>query len=200
MGLYPCIRPCDVRAVYNARFIAISILLLTFAEGFLMSPTRLKWLLNLYPPYIGAGVRVVHLAEDFTSAEVVMPLRRWTRNYVGVHFGGSLYSMTDPFFMLLVMEQLGRDYIVWDQAAHVEFIAPGKGTVRACFEVTPAQVEEFRQQAASGAPIRPELVVEVKGEDGELVARVTKTLYIRKKKEKGGMIAANVGKETGNAA
>lgn len=165
-----------------------------------MSARKLKWLLNLYPPYIGAGVRAVHIAEDFTSAEVIMPLRRWTRNYVGVHFGGSLYSMTDPFFMLLVMEQLGRDYIVWDQAANVEFIAPGKGTVRARFEVTPEQVEDYRRQAASGAPIRPQLVVEVKGEEGELVARVTKTLYIRKKKDKAAMIAKGPAGEKTDAA
>lgn len=181
MGLYPCIRPCDVRAVYNARFIAISILLLTFAEGFLMSPTRLKWLLNLYPPYIGAGVRVVHLAEDFTSAEVVMPLRRWTRNYVGVHFGGSLYAMTDPFYMLLLMRSLGPDYVVWDKAGHIDYLQPGRGRVYARFTLDDATLATIRAATAHGDKYLPELTVDVVDEHGQVVAQVRKTLYVRRK-------------------
>ena len=98
--------------------------------------------MNWYRPYRGAGIKVTKLADDFSSATVQMPLRGFNTNYVGVHFGGSLYSMIDPFFMLLVMNQLGRDYVVWDIEANIKFISPGKRTVSAQFNVTPEQIQK----------------------------------------------------------
>jgi hypothetical protein len=77
---------------------------------------RLQLLVNAYPPYLGAGVRLTRIAEDFHSVDVEMRLRRWNRNTVGTHFGGSLYSMVDPFFMIMLTELLGSGYAVWDKA------------------------------------------------------------------------------------
>ena len=96
----------------------------------------LRWFLTLYPPYLGAGVRVQALSADFRHAKVRMGLGWYNRNYVGTQFGGSLYSMVDPFYMLLLMENLGRDYIVWDKAASIDFISPGKGPVFAAVSYT----------------------------------------------------------------
>ena len=95
----------------------------------------LRWIMTLYPPYLGAGIRVQHMSADFRHVKVRMGLGWYNRNYVGTQFGGSLYSMTDPFFMLMIMENLGRDYIVWDKAASIDFISPGKGPVHAEFRV-----------------------------------------------------------------
>lgn len=142
---------------------------------------RLRWLLNLYPPYLGAGIRVQQIAADFRRARVQMRLRWYNRNYVGSHFGGSLYAMTDPFFMLLLMEHLGRDYIVWDKAAHIDFIAPGRGTVQADFVIDESLLADIRARTAGGEKYLPELSVEVRDGAGELVARVHKTLYVRLK-------------------
>lgn len=141
----------------------------------------LRWRLNLYPPYLGAGIRVQHISPDLRSAKVAMKLTRWNRNYVGTQFGGSLYSMVDPFYMLLLIEQLGREYIVWDKAANIDFIAPGKGPVYAEFHVDDALLDDIRQQTASGKKCLPRLQVEVRDGAGELVARVEKTLYVRLK-------------------
>lgn len=141
----------------------------------------LRWGLNLYPPYLGAGVRVLHIAGDFREVRVKMGLGWYNRNYVGTQFGGSLYSMTDPFFMLMVMENLGRDYIVWDKAASIDFIAPGKGPVYADFRLDEALLEDIRQHTAGGQKYLPQLHVEVHDGDGTLVARVHKTLYVRLK-------------------
>lgn len=148
---------------------------------FFNQPHILRRLLNWYGPYRGAGVKIQHLADDFSSATVVMPLRWYNRNYVGTHFGGSLYSMVDPFHMLLIMNQLGKDYIVWDKAAHIEFISPGTGTVTAHFEVSQAEIEDIKQKTANGEKYLPKFDVEVLGEDGKVVAKAIKTLYIRKK-------------------
>lgn len=141
----------------------------------------LRLLLNLYPPYLGAGVRVRHIGADFRQVRVKMGLGWYNRNYVGTQFGGSLYSMTDPFFMLMLMENLGRDYIVWDKAASIDFIAPGKGPVYADFSLETQLLEEIRARTAGGDKHLPELQVEVRDGAGTLVARVHKTLYVRLK-------------------
>ena len=110
-----------------------------------------------------------------------MGLGWYNRNYVGTQFGGSLYSMTDPFFMLMVMECLGRQYIVWDKAARIDFIAPGKGPVYANFAIDDALLTEIRTRTATGDKYLPELHVDVCDGAGTLVARVHKTLYVRLK-------------------
>jgi hypothetical protein len=149
-------------------------------------PTGRRWmlrLLNVYPPYLGAGVRV-KFSEDLLSCRVKMKLRWWNRNYVGTHFGGSLYSMCDPFYMLILMEALGRDFIVWDKSAAIQFRRPGKGTLHAAFQISDRRVEEIREQAISQGKVEPTFEVEVLDEEGAVVARVEKLLYVRYKGER----------------
>lgn len=141
----------------------------------------LRWLMNFYPPYLGASIRVRHISDDFRQAQVRMGLRWYNRNYVGTQFGGSLYSMTDPFFMLMLLQNLGDDYVVWDKAANIEFVSPGKGRVYADFTITEQLLDEIRQHTAGGDKYLPRLHVEVRDEQGTLVARVQKTLYVRLK-------------------
>lgn len=145
------------------------------------SPFWFRLGLNLYPPFIGMGVRVRHISSDYRCIDVSMGLNRFNRNYVGTQFGGSLYAMTDPFYMLMFMRCLGKDYIVWDQAASIDFISPGKGRVWARFRLAEEEVIRIRIEAESGAPLRPVYPVDVVDDAGVLVARVQKTLYIRKK-------------------
>lgn len=145
---------------------------------------KLRLFLNSYLPLLGAGIKVDFISEDFLAIDVRMPLHRGNKNYVGTHFGGSLYAMTDPFFMLMLMENLGNNYIVWDKAASIDFIAPGRGTVKAHFRLTQDEIERVRLAAESGKAVLPEYTVEVLGEDGLVVSRVLKTLYVRKKKPK----------------
>ena len=139
--------------------------------------------LNLYPPYLGAGIRVTELSEDYRHARVELALRPWTRNYVGTQFGGSMTSMVDPFWMLLVMENLGRDYVVWDKAAQIEFVRPGRTRLRADFDVTDELLDELRARAADGSKVLHWCETEIKDTDGEVVARVRKQLYVRLKRK-----------------
>jgi len=135
-------------------------------------------MINVWPPFLGAGIRVKRLGPHETDVE--MKLGRWNRNYVGTHFGGSLYSMTDPFFMLMLMENLGPEYLVWDKAATIRFKKPGRGAVRAEFRLSEEQVEEIRRAAANGKT-EPTFVVQVKDESGDVVAEVEKVLWVRRK-------------------
>lgn len=112
---------------------------------------------------------------------VRMKLRWWNRNYFGTHFGGSLYAMCDPFFALILAQRLGSGYIVWDKAAAIRFVRPGRGTVSARFEIPADEVEAIRRAADQAGKVEPEVTVEVVDEAGEVVARVEKTLYVRRK-------------------
>ena len=136
--------------------------------------------INWWPPLLAAGISV-RWGRDYRSADVTMRLRFWNRNYVGTHYGGSLYSMTDPFYMLMLMENLGSDYIVWDKAASIRFRKPGKGTVRAEFRLTEQQLEEIRGKLTSQEKYEPIFVIDVRDEAGNVIAEVQKTIHIKRK-------------------
>ena len=147
-----------------------------------------RWLirlLNLYPPYLGAGVRV-KASPDLRTFDVRMKLRRWNRNYVGTQFGGSLYTMCDPFYMLILIEALGRGYVVWDKAATIRFRRPGTGPVRATFHIPEERIREIREAADRGEKVEPVFTVEIRDDKGEVIAEVEKLLYIRLAKPRSG--------------
>jgi acyl-coenzyme A thioesterase PaaI-like protein len=148
-----------------------------------MKKSSLLKIINLWPPYLGAGVKVTRISENFTSIDVEMRLHFWNRNYVGTHFGGSLYSMTDPFFMLMLIENLGKDYVVWDKSASIRFKKPGKGIVRAHFEISEEQIKSIRAQVDKYAKVEPEFNVLIVDESGTVIAEVYKQLYVRKKNQ-----------------
>jgi len=141
----------------------------------------LRRLVNFWPPFLGAGIRVRHIAPDMKSIDVEMKLRFWNANYVGTHFGGSLFAMTDPFYMLMLMANLGREYIVWDKAASIRYKKPGKGTVRAEFRLADSQIEDIREKLNTLPKYEPVFSVEVKDEAGVVIAEVEKLLHVRKK-------------------
>ena len=117
-----------------------------------MSASRLKLLLNIWPPFRFAGIKVLRFDDDYRHAKVKLGLHWYNRNYVRTHFGGSLFSMTDPFWMIMVMHCLGRDYIVWDKAGEIDFVAPGREDVFAEFTVTEAMLEERHLLVRAEAP------------------------------------------------
>ncbi len=135
---------------------------------------------NLYPPFLGAGIRSRRI--DDLTIRVEMPLTWLNRNIFGTHFGGSLYAMCDPWFALILLRALGDDYIVWDKAASIQFVKPGRGTVTATFHIPPERVEEIRRAAQTSSKVEPLFNVDVLDSGGQVVARVEKLLYVRKKR------------------
>ena len=136
---------------------------------------------NLWPPFLGAGIRVKRIASDMKAIDVEMKLRWWNANYVGTHFGGSLFAMTDAFYMLMLMANLGRDYIVWDKAASIRYRKPGKGTVKAEFRISDPQLDEIREKLKTLPKYEPKFTIEVKDEQGVVIAEVEKLLHVRLK-------------------
>lgn len=144
------------------------------------TPFLMKFLMNLYPPFIGAGIRTVYVSPDFQTIRVRMKMRWYNRNYVGVHFGGSLYAMTDPFFMLILMQKLGWEYIVWDKGASIDFVKPGLTAVTAEFNIDSATIKDIKKKAQKDKYL-PEFSVNVLDEHGNVIAMVNKILYVKKK-------------------
>jgi acyl-coenzyme A thioesterase PaaI-like protein len=140
--------------------------------------------INLWPPFVGAGISVRHIAPDFREVYVEMELGLRNRGYFGTHFGGSLYAMTDPFFALMLLRNLGTGYRVWDQAASIEFVAPGRGTVHARFALTERDLAQIRRATEDGEKHLHLFKVEVRDEHKLVVARVEKVVYVRRKRSK----------------
>jgi hypothetical protein len=149
-----------------------------------MNAKYLKLLINLYPPYWGTGISVKSISPDYREICIQMKMRWYNRNYVKTHFGGSLYAMTDPFFMVMLIHILGKEFVVWDKAAHIDFIKPDRGTVTARFFIQEEQIEKIMNITSGGQKYLPEFSVDIENEAGEKVARVVKTLYIKRKSSK----------------
>jgi acyl-coenzyme A thioesterase PaaI-like protein len=148
---------------------------------------RLLWtFVNFYPPYLGAGIRVVYRSPDQHTLKVRLGLNWLNRNLFGTQFGGSLYAMCDPFFAVILLVNLGGGYIVWDKAASIQFLRPGRGPVTATFHIPPETVAEIRTQADAGVRVEPVFTVDVIDEARQVVARVEKRLYVRRKTNAGG--------------
>ncbi|EPG66908.1 DUF4442 domain-containing protein [Leptospira wolffii] len=135
---------------------------------------------NFFSPFAGAGIKVK--VKDRHTIESSMDLSLTNTNYVeGAHFGGSLYSMCDPFYMFLLMDHLGPDYIVWDKSAQIEFLRPGRGTVRAVFHIPSEELDRIRKTVADTRKMNWTASCEILDEDGKQVARIQKILYVRSK-------------------
>ena len=151
-----------------------------------MRPDLLRWIFNLWPPFAAAGIHVTRLSGDWRHARVELRMRPWNRNYVRTHYGGNLFSMTDPFWMIMTLQSLGRDYIVWDKAGTIDFRKPGKGTVVAEFRLEEPALETMRAATADGGPYLHWFETDIVDAQGDVVARVRKQVYVRRKRDRAG--------------
>ncbi len=140
-----------------------------------------RMMFNLYPPYIGSCIRITHISRDYTTFDIRMKLRFYNKNYFGTHFGGSLYSMCDPFFTIILIKNLGSDYIVWDKHASIRFKKPGRNAVNVRFHIPQERIHEIRHLADTNGKTEPVFTVDLTDDDNAIIAQVEKTVYVRKK-------------------
>lgn len=137
--------------------------------------------IGLYPPYLGAGISVKYISEDMRKFVVGMKLRWYNKNLFGTHFGGSLYAMCDPFFVFIVLNYLGKEYIVWDIGAKIRFVSPGKNHVEAIFTISEERLAEIKVEIDKVGKKTYHFHTEVVDSTGKVVAKVEKEVYVRKK-------------------
>ncbi|WP_288833094.1 DUF4442 domain-containing protein [uncultured Corynebacterium sp.] len=148
------------------------------------SPKLLRRFMFLWPPFLGAGIRVKEFADDGSKVVVKHKLTKLNQNAVGAAFGGTIMAMTDPFFMLASMARLGKDYIVWDVAGETRFVKPGKGTITATMLIPDETYELIREKTAGGEKYLHWFDTDVIDEEGEVVAHVRRQVYYRRKRDK----------------
>ena len=149
-----------------------------------MKASRLRWLMNIWFPFLFTGIRVKEISDDFRYVKVELRSHWYNKNYVGTHFGGSLFAMTDPYWMIMILRNLGNDYVVWDKAAEIEFVKPGRGLVTAEFKLEQAMLDELIEAAAGNEKVLRWFDIAVIDSGGDLVAKVRKQVYVRRKPPK----------------
>lgn len=140
-----------------------------------------KTAFNLWPSYRGTGGRVEYIAPDYREIRTRLRLSWRTRNYVGTLFGGSLFAMADPFYMIILMHNLGKDYVVWDKSSNIRFKRPGTGTVRATFRVEEEQLRQMTDEVNTLGERDYVFTVALVNKEGKVVAEIDKTLYVARK-------------------
>jgi hypothetical protein len=150
-----------------------------------MSPLQVMRLLNFWPPLLFSGIHVVSFDDAMRNIEVELRLLRWNRNANGTQFGGNIYAMTDPFYPLMLMANLGENYVVWDESAHVAFIKPGRTNLRARFCLDDQKLAELRTETTGDKKYLAKFLVEITDVSNVVVATVEKVIYIRLKRPYG---------------
>ena len=147
-----------------------------------MKANTLRHIINLWPPLFFNAIKVTRISDNFREIDVTLKLRWYNRNNVRVQFGGNLFAMTDPWYMLMLMENLGRDYYVWDKKATIDFISPGRTDVTAKFILTEEKIAEIMAATANGEKYLPDFEIGIYNKEHVLVARVHRTVYVKRKK------------------
>lgn len=143
--------------------------------------TRLfRWKVNLFPAYWCSGGRLSYIAADFREIHVSLPLSLRTRNLVGTIFGGSMFTATDPIYMIMLIRLLGPEYVVWDRGASIRFLKPGRGTLHAQFLVPEDETDSIREALKTQRSVNRLYTIELASEDGTVHAVIERTVYVRK--------------------
>jgi hypothetical protein len=135
----------------------------------------------IHPAYHGTGGRIKYIASDWSEVNLEIPLNWRTRNYVGTIFGGSMYGAVDPIFMIMLIQRLGRNYIVWDKAATIQFKKPGISKLFANFLVPDKEISYIQDELKTKRSVDRGYIIDLKDVDDIVCATVEKTIYIRKK-------------------
>jgi acyl-coenzyme A thioesterase PaaI-like protein len=149
-----------------------------------IGPRLFRIVMNCWPPFWGMRIHILRISYDWREVSIRMKLSLRNKNYVGSHFGGGLFSMTDPFYMVMLVNILGSEYLVWDKSANIQFVSPGRGTVFAHFTLTDERLTEIREKTANGEKFEPTYRINVVDKENTVIAIVDKTLYIRRKPAK----------------
>lgn len=136
---------------------------------------------NLFPAFWATGARITHLSPDFREVRLRLPLSWRTRNYVGTILGGSMYAAVDPVYMIMLIRNLGPDYVVWDKAATIRFRKPGRGTLFARFDIDDRELEDIRAALETEPSVERVYDVDLTDDVGVVHASVRKTVHIRRR-------------------
>lgn len=144
--------------------------------------TLFKHGFNISPMYRRSTGRIHRVSDDLLKVEVKIRKSYKNKNYVGTIFGGSLFSATDPIFMIQLMHILGKDYVVWDKAASIRFKRPANTNAYIDFIFSEDEIADIKQRVANENEIDLLKDITITNKDKSIVfAEVSKTIYIAEK-------------------
>ncbi len=144
------------------------------------TPEQLRQGINSWPTFSAQKIEVISIADDWSQAVIRLDLTEANSNYFGTAFGGSLFAMIDPFVVILLANQMGEGFVVWDKQVEIDFVRPGTGPVTAIVEMPADVVDEVRAATASGEKLLRWFEVPLLAEDGSVVAVQRRQIYVRK--------------------
>lgn len=136
---------------------------------------------NLSPMYRRSTARVSEISEDLHYVKVSIPINYKNKNYVGSVFGGSLFSATDPIFMIQLVNILGNDYVVWDKSASIKFKRPVREKVFSEFIFSKEEIEQIKQDVEAKGEIDIEKIIQIKNSQDTIFCEVSKVIYVASK-------------------
>lgn len=142
-----------------------------------------RLMFNFFPAYWGSGARITYLADDWREVRIRLPLTWRTRNYVGTIYGGSMYSAVDPIYMVMLIQLLGPDYVVWDKSSTINFKRPGRSPLYACFRLDEVETKAIIAELEKRDSIEKFYQVDLVESEGKVAATVEKTIHIRRKQQ-----------------
>ena len=146
-----------------------------------IGPKFLQRFMRIWPPYLGAGIKPEYIAQDASRSIVTHKPNLLTRNLVGTAFGGTMLSMTDPFFMFAGVYGLGKEYLVWDVGVEAKFVKPGRGKITADMQVSDETLELIKAKTENGEKYLHWFEVEITDEQDDVVAIIRRQVYFRRK-------------------
>lgn len=146
-----------------------------------LKPKTFLRIWNFWPPFLFNGIKLVYYSEDLLQFKVKIKLHFWNANYHGTQYGGAMSSATDPFYAIILIYALGKEYAVWDKVFTMRFLKPGKTDLFLNFEVTRPELEEIRQKVDEEGKMEWTKRIDLYDADGVIVAYADRTLSIKKK-------------------
>lgn len=151
-------------------------------KGLLSTARGMQWGMNIWPPFLFSGVRIKHISPDFRHARIKLVKTPFNTNYFGTQFGGSMFSMVDPFWVFMVYRNLGPGYVVWDRRGEIDFESPGRTALHAEMTLNQETITELRERADSGERVLHWFELELLDDSRAVVAKVRKQVYVRRKR------------------
>jgi hypothetical protein len=118
------------------------------------------------------------MSEDMFKVIVEIPLSYKNRNYVGTIFGGSLFSATDPVYMMQLIHILGNEYVIWDKSATIHYRKPATEKAIALFEFKKEEIEQIIQNVKRQKEIAWKKELVITNTKGDIFCLLERELYI----------------------
>lgn len=165
----------------NNRFFRMYRTITKIAKRFFTDAQIYKYGFNWSPMYRRSTGRLVTVSEDLRYVKIKIPLSIKNRNFVGTIFGGSLFSATDPIYMIQLMNILGDNYVVWDKSATIHFKRPAKETVFTEFIFSENDIKHIKNEVSKNGEFNLVKTPNIVDKNNTIIAQLSKTIYVADK-------------------